>query len=80
MQGHNEGTSPINATALRNVRLVYDLIYNPLETRLLKDAKAAGCQTLGGMAMLLGQAAEQFRLWTGEDAQLDVMWQAIATP
>ena len=34
--------------------------------------------TLGGMAMLLGQAAEQFRLWTGEEAPLDVMWRAIA--
>jgi 3-dehydroquinate dehydratase / shikimate dehydrogenase len=77
MQGHHEGTSPINAESLRNVRLVYDLIYNPLETQLLKDAKAAGAQTLGGMAMLLGQAAEQFRLWTGEDAPLEVMWQAI---
>ena len=81
MQGHlsnNEaGTSPINADTLRNVQLVYDLIYNPLETQLLKDAKAAGCQTLGGMAMLLGQAAEQFRLWTGEDAPLDVMWRSI---
>ncbi|HEX4950631.1 MAG TPA: shikimate dehydrogenase [Blastocatellia bacterium] len=78
MQGHNEGTSPVNAAALQNVRLVYDLIYNPRETQLLKDAAAAGCQTLGGMAMLLGQAAEQFRLWTGQDAPLNVMWQAIA--
>lgn len=78
MQGHNEGTSPINADALKNVRLVYDLIYNPRETQLLIEAKAAGCQTLGGMAMLLGQAAEQFRLWTGEEAPLTVMWQAIA--
>jgi 3-dehydroquinate dehydratase / shikimate dehydrogenase len=78
MQGYNEAVSPLNTDALQNVRLVYDLIYNPLETQLLKDAKAAGCQTLGGMAMLLGQAAEQFRLWTGEDAPLDVMRQAIA--
>ncbi len=80
MQGHNEGASPINAAALNNVQLVYDLIYNPLETQLLKDAKATGCQTLSGMAMLLGQAAEQFRLWTGEEAPLDVMWQAIDAP
>ena len=77
MQGHNEGTSPVNADALNNVQLVYDLIYNPLETKLMKDAKAAGCQTLGGMAMLLGQAAEQFHLWTGEDAPLDVMWKIL---
>ena len=78
MHGHNEGTSPIKADALHNVRLVYDLIYNPLETQLLKDAKAAGCKTLGGMAMLLGQAAEQFCLWTGEAAPLDVMGKVLA--
>lgn len=78
MQGHQEGTSPVEAAALKNVQLVYDLIYNPLETQLLQDAKAAGCQTLGGMAMLIGQAAEQFRLWTGEDAPTEVMWHAIA--
>lgn len=77
MQGHHEGTSPIQADALGKVQLVYDLIYNPLATQLLKDAKAAGCQTLGGMAMLIGQAAEQFRLWTGKEAPTEVMWQAI---
>lgn len=78
MQDHNQDASPVNADALHNVQLVYDLIYNPLETQLLKDAKAASCQTLGGMAMLLGQAAEQFRLWTGEDAPLDMMWRAVS--
>lgn len=78
MQGHQEGTSPVASAALKNVQLVYDLIYNPLETQLLKDARAAGCQTLGGMEMLIGQAAEQFRLWTGEAAPTEVMWQAIA--
>ncbi len=78
MQGHKQDASPINADALQNVRLVYDLIYNPLETQLLKDAKAAGCKTLGGMAMLVGQAAEQFRLWTGEAAPLDVMGKVLS--
>ena len=72
MQGHNEGISPVNSEALKNVQLVYDLIYNPLETQLLKDAKAAGCKTLGGMAMLIAQAGEQFKLWTGEEAPIDV--------
>ncbi len=77
MQGRNEGVSPVNSEALKNVQLVYDLIYNPLETQLLKDAKIAGCQTLGGMAMLIAQAGEQFRLWTGEEAPTKVMWQAV---
>jgi 3-dehydroquinate dehydratase / shikimate dehydrogenase len=77
MQGHNEGISPVNSEALKNVQLVYDLIYNPLETQLLKDAKTAGCKTLGGMAMLIAQAGEQFTLWTGEDAPMEIMWQAV---
>ncbi len=65
MHGHSQGQSPIPAQSLKNVKLVYDLIYNPEETSLLKDARRAGCRTLGGLAMLTGQASEQFRLWTG---------------
>ena len=77
MQGHNESISPVNPDALKNVQLVYDLIYNPLETQLLKDAKTAGCKTLGGIEMLIAQAGEQFKLWIGEEAPIDVMWQAV---
>jgi shikimate dehydrogenase len=45
---------------------------------LLKAARAAGCQTLGGLAMLVAQAAEQFRLWTGEEAPVELMRQAVS--
>ena len=76
MHGHSEGQSPLPAASLRGVRLVYDLIYTPEETQLLADARAAGCQTLGGLAMLVGQAAEQFRLWTGLTPPIEVMWEA----
>jgi 3-dehydroquinate dehydratase/shikimate dehydrogenase len=76
LHGHSEGQSPISAESLQGVKLVYDLIYTPEETALLRDARAAGCRTLGGLAMLVAQAAEQFRLWTDLDAPLDVMWQA----
>jgi len=76
MSGHSEGRSLIKAESLEGVKLVYDLIYTPEETALLGDAKRAGCRTLGGLAMLVGQAAEQFRLWTGLEAPVDVMWQA----
>ncbi len=46
-------------------RLVYDLVYNPPETRLLADAARAGCDTVGGLDMLVAQAVRQFAWWTG---------------
>jgi len=54
-------------------RLVYDLVYNPPETRLLREARAAGCATLGGLDMLVAQAVEQFRIWTGRTPDASVM-------
>lgn len=80
MHGHSEGQSPLRAASLRNVKLVYDLIYVPEETALLRDAREADCQTLGGLAMLVGQAAEQFRLWTGTEAPVETMWRAVSLP
>jgi 3-dehydroquinate dehydratase/shikimate dehydrogenase len=77
MSGHSEGRSLIKTESLEGVKLVYDLIYTPEETALLADAKRAGCRTLGGLSMLVGQAAEQFRLWTGLEAPVDVMWRAV---
>ena len=44
--------------------LVYDLVYNPVDTRLLRDARAAGCRTIGGLDMLVAQAELQFEWWT----------------
>lgn len=52
---------------------VMDIVYNPLETRLLKDAKRAGCKTIPGLEMFLNQAAAQFELWTNQPAPVDVM-------
>jgi 3-dehydroquinate dehydratase/shikimate dehydrogenase len=46
-------------------RLVYDLVYNPAITRLLRDARASGCDTIGGLDMLVAQALLQFQWWTG---------------
>ena len=51
---------------LRGVKLVYDLVYNPDETRLLHEAKQAGADTLGGFEMLIAQAELQFEIWTGQ--------------
>lgn len=52
---------------------VMDIVYNPLETRLLREAKAAGCRTIRGLEMFLHQAVAQFELWTGQAAPVDVM-------
>jgi len=52
---------------------VMDIVYNPLETRLLREAKAAGCRTIRGLDMFLNQAVAQFELWTQQSAPADVM-------
>jgi 3-dehydroquinate dehydratase/shikimate dehydrogenase len=54
-------------------RLVYDLVYNPPTTRLLQEAAAAGCATIGGLEMLVAQAHEQFHWWTGVRPPAGVM-------
>jgi len=53
--------------------LVFDTIYNPIETKLLRDAKAAGAKTVGGIEMFVRQAVKQFEAWTDKPAPVDVM-------
>jgi 3-dehydroquinate dehydratase / shikimate dehydrogenase len=60
----NVGASPMDGAPLGG-RLVYDLIYNPLETTLMKHARAAGIDTIGGIEMLVAQACRQIEWWTG---------------
>ena len=57
-------------------KYVYDLVYNPAMTRLLRDAAAAGCRTIGGLEMLVAQAREQFIWWTGMKPAAGVMREA----
>jgi 3-dehydroquinate dehydratase/shikimate dehydrogenase len=59
-----EGVNPIAGAALDG-EMVFDLVYTPPETRLLAEARAAGCLTIGGLEMLVAQAERQFELWTG---------------
>lgn len=69
--GPNPAGTPIDAGVLRNLPadcVVADVVYNPLQTPLLKEAEAQGRRTISGLAMFLGQAAAQFRLWTGRHA------------
>jgi 3-dehydroquinate dehydratase/shikimate dehydrogenase len=71
----NVDETPIDAADLTG-RSVYDLVYNPTGTRLLRDAARAGCQTIGGLEMLVAQADEQFRWWTGVRPPAGVMREA----
>ena len=57
--------TPVPAASLRGGRTVYDLVYNPGRTRLLREAATAGCQTIGGLDMLVAQAVRQFEWWSG---------------
>ena len=70
--------TPALAEQLGGARLVYDLIYNPIETGFLKEARQAGCATLGGLPMLVAQARRQFELWTGKKPSTAVMHDAAA--
>jgi shikimate dehydrogenase len=63
--------------SLRPAAAVYDMIYRPAETALLKAAKAADCRTANGLGMLLYQGAKALELWTGQPAPLEVMRQAL---
>jgi shikimate dehydrogenase len=74
--GQFEGEVPALASQLRGARLVYDLVYNPLETKFMREARDAGCQALGGLAMLVAQATEQFKLWIGASPPEAVMREA----
>jgi shikimate dehydrogenase len=62
---------------LRPELAVFDAVYNPRRTRLLKDAAALGCRVVEGMEMFLGQAMVQFELWTGKPAPLHAMRRVI---
>ena len=57
--------------------LVFDMIYNPKETKLLRQARALGLRTLNGLPMLLHQGALSFTLWTHQPAPLDIMREAL---
>jgi shikimate 5-dehydrogenase len=67
--------TPLAADLLTG-RYVYDLVYNPTTTRLLREAALAGCQTIGGLEMLVSQAREQFHWWTGTKPAVGVMREA----
>ena len=70
--------TPATEQQLKGAGCVYDLVYNPVETQLLREAGHAGCETLGGLEMLVAQAKIQFELWTGKKPSSSIMQNAIA--
>jgi shikimate dehydrogenase len=72
-----EGFSPVVAGKLSSYQVVMDIVYAPLQTRLLREAEAAGCRIISGLEMLLYQGVAQFELWTGLSAPVEVMRAAL---
>jgi len=70
----DESLSPLTSDLIPRDALVFDLVYNPSQTPLLRMAEAAGARTIGGLPMLVYQGAASFKLWTGRDAPLDIMF------
>jgi shikimate dehydrogenase len=71
------GQMPVPEAILRPGQCVMDIVYNPLETRLLKNAARAGCLTVDGAAMFIHQGAIQFELWTGRKAPIEIMKETV---
>ena len=73
----NINETPFLARDLKREMVVFDAVYNPLETRLLREAKVLGCKVVSGSELFINQAARQFELWTGQPAPIDVMREAL---
>jgi len=69
-----EGQSPLSLEVIPKNVLVYDVVYNPWLTPLLRLARKAGANILGGLPMLVYQGAASFKLWTGREAPVDIMF------
>jgi shikimate dehydrogenase/3-dehydroquinate dehydratase type I len=69
--------SPVDAATLANYQVVMDAIYNPLKTKLLRDAEAQGVKIVSGLEMFVRQGALQLKLWTGKDAPLTLMRKTV---
>ncbi|HZP26358.1 MAG TPA: shikimate dehydrogenase [Dehalococcoidia bacterium] len=77
MQGSgSENASPLSPEQLPRRGLIVDIVYRPAETRLLREARSRGLQTLGGLPMLVYQGAAAFELWTERPAPVEVMMAA----
>jgi shikimate dehydrogenase len=69
--------SPLKREILTNFRYVLDAIYNPLATKLLRDAREMGCLTINGVGLFIHQGAEQIRIWVGREPPLATMRKTV---
>jgi shikimate dehydrogenase len=76
LHGPDEAVSPVPGEWFAPDQVAFDLVYNPERTPFLEAADRAGARTIGGLAMLVHQGAESFRLWTGLEPPVDVMFDA----
>ena len=73
----NLDDTPLDESYFKPGMVVFDTVYNPEQTLLLKDARRAGCEVISGVDMFVGQAARQFYLFTDREAPTDLMRQVI---
>jgi shikimate dehydrogenase len=69
-------TTPVNRSLLKAGLVIVDAVYNPMKTRLVKDAEEVSATAIGGLSMLVHQGAEAFELWTGIEAPTSLMFEA----
>ena len=75
----NVNESPFHENWLRDEMIVFDTIYNPEQTLLLKQARAHNCRTVSGIEMFVRQAAAQFQCFTGQPAPLEMLKETLRT-
>jgi len=69
--------SPVPDSLLKEGMIVFDAVYNPIKTRLLKEAEAKGCITIPGVEMFINQGVAQFEMWTKREAPVDIMREIV---
>lgn len=69
--------TPVDASLINPDATVFDIVYNPVETKFLREARSKGARTIDGVGMLVHQGAEAFRMWTGREPPLATMRKAV---
>ena len=75
--GDPEARFPVDGTSLRPEMVVADVVFNPSQTAFLREAAEHGCRTVDGLGMLVNQGVIAFKIWTQEDADAEVMREAL---